>query len=116
MATSPIPQLRIALTGNSPYVGQMQPERHSRAERLEARVTPGQKALIQRAAELEGRSVTDFVVSSAQDAARRTVAAHESIALGAADSRAFVEALLTPPPVSERMRDTVRRYRGITGA
>ncbi len=93
----------------------MQPEPLSRAERLEARVTPSQKALIRRAAELEGRSVTDFVVSSAQDAARRTVAAHEAIALGTADSRAFVDALLAPLPVSERMRDTVRRYREITG-
>lgn len=86
-----------------------------RGERLEARVTPAQKLLIQRAAELEGRSVTDFVVSSAQEAARRTVAEHETIVLGAADNRAFVEAMLNPPPVNARMIDGVRRYREITG-
>ena len=87
----------------------------ARGERLEARITPGQKALIQRAAELEGRSVTDFVVASAQEAARRTVAAHDTIVLGAADSRAFVDALLDPPPVNARMKDSARRYREITG-
>ena len=86
----------------------------NRGERLEARITADQKALIQRAAELEGRSVTDYVVSSVQDAARRTVEAHDVIALSAAQTRAFVDALLHPPPVSERLRDSVRRHRAVT--
>ena len=86
-----------------------------RGNRLEARITSEQKALIQRAAELEGRSVTDFVITSVQSAAKRTLEEHEVIVLSAADSRAFVQALLEPPPVSERMRDTARRYRAMTG-
>ncbi|MGH6959741.1 MAG: DUF1778 domain-containing protein, partial [Dongiaceae bacterium] len=44
----------------------------TRAERLEARISRDQKTLFQRAAELQGRTLTDFVVSSAQDAAVRT--------------------------------------------
>ena len=87
------------------------PVDRARGERLEARITAAQKALIQRAAELEGRSVTDYVVSSVQDAAKRTVEAHDVIVLSAAQSRAFVDALLDPPPVSERLRDSVRRHR-----
>jgi uncharacterized protein (DUF1778 family) len=87
----------------------------ARGERLEARITPAQKALIQRAAELEGRSVTDYVVSSVQDAARRTVEAHEVMVLGAAQSRAFVDALLDPPPLGDRLADSVRRHRDATG-
>ena len=83
----------------------------TRGERLEARITADQKALIQRAAELEGRSVTDYVVSSVQDAARRTVEAHDILVLSAAESRAFVDALLDPPPVNDRLRDSVRRHR-----
>lgn len=86
------------------------PADRTRGERLEARITADQKALIQRAAELEGRSVTDYVVSSVQDSAKRTVEAHDVIVLSAAESRAFVDALLHPPPVSERLRDSVRRY------
>jgi len=85
-----------------------------RGERLEARITADQKALIQRAAELEGRSVTDYVVSSVQDAAKRTVEAHEVIVLSATESRAFVDALLNPPPVNPRLRDSVQRYRALT--
>ncbi len=88
----------------------------TRGERLEARITAEQKALIQRAAELEGRSVTDYVIASVQDAARRTVDAHQTIVLSAADSRAFVEALLDPPPVNVRLKDSVQRYRSVMGA
>ena len=87
----------------------------TRGERLEARITADQKALIQRAADLEGRSVTDYVVSSLQDAARRTVEAHDVTVLSAAESRAFVDALLDPPPVNDRLRDSVRRHRAMAG-
>lgn len=87
-----------------------------RSERLEARISVDQKALIQRAAELEGRSVTDFVVTSVQEAARRTLEAHDVIALSAADSRAFVDALLSPPPVNARLKDSVRLYRTATSS
>ncbi len=55
--------------------------------------------------------MTDYVVSSFQDAAKRTVEAHELIVLSAAASRSFVHALLNPPPVSVRLRDSLRRYR-----
>lgn len=44
-----------------------------RRERLEARISPEQKALLERAAALEGRSLTDFVVASAQAAAHETI-------------------------------------------
>ena len=87
-----------------------------RAERLEARVTAEQKSLIERAASLEGRSITDFVLSSLQDAARRTIEQHSQFALSVRDGEAFVEALLNPKPVNERLRDTVRLYRERTGA
>ncbi len=91
------------------------PADRTRGERLEARITADQKALIQRAAELEGRTVTDYVVSSVQDAAKRTVEAHDVIVLSAAESRAFVDAMLNPPPVDARLRDSVRRHRTATG-
>jgi uncharacterized protein (DUF1778 family) len=92
-----------------------EPIDRTRGERLEARITADQKALIQRAAELEGRSVTDYVVSSVQDAAKRTVEAHDLVVLSAAESRAFVDALLDPSPINDRLRDSVRRHRTTTG-
>jgi len=91
-----------------------QPPRR-RAERLETRVTAEQKALIEHAAALQGRSITDFVLTSVQDAAKRAIEEHQVMTLTVADSRAFVEALLDPPPPNARLKETVRRYRDITG-
>jgi uncharacterized protein (DUF1778 family) len=87
----------------------------TRAQRLEARVTAEQKTLIEHAAALQGRTVTDFVLTSVQDAARRAIEQHQQLELSVRDSQAFVDALLHPKPVNDRLRDTVRRYREITG-
>lgn len=83
----------------------------TKTARLEARITAQQKALFLRAAELTGRSLTDFVVASAQDTASRTVREHEAMRLSARDRDAFVTALLTPTAPSARLRQAVRRYR-----
>lgn len=85
-----------------------------RSERLEARVTPYQKGLIERAAALQGRSVTDFVLSSVQEAAQRAIDDYQRIDLSVKDAEAFVEALLNPKPVNDRLRETIRRYRRAT--
>jgi uncharacterized protein (DUF1778 family) len=67
-----------------------------RAERLEARITVSQKALIEHAAALQGRSVTDFVLSSVQEAAAKAIDEHQRLTLSVRDGRAFVQALATP--------------------
>lgn len=91
-------------------------QRRVRGERLETRVTADQKKLIEHAAALQGRTVTDFVLTSVQDAARRAIEDHQILDLSLRDSQAFVQALMNPQPVNERLRDTVRRYRQRTGA
>lgn len=87
----------------------------ARAERLETRVTTEQKRLIEQAAALQGRSITDFVLSSVQDAAKRAIEEHQRLELSVRDSQAFVEALLNPPPPNDRLRETVARYRRTMG-
>jgi uncharacterized protein (DUF1778 family) len=57
-------------------------DRESRNARLEARISPDLHELIKRAAELEGCTMTDFVVSAAQEAARDVVARHNRSAVG----------------------------------
>jgi uncharacterized protein (DUF1778 family) len=83
----------------------------TKLERLEARLTADQKALLQRAADLEGTSLTDFVIRSAQRAAETAIQTHESIFLTARESRAFVEALLNPPAPNAALRAAARDYR-----
>ena len=78
-------------------------------------MTAEQKSLIERAAALQGRTVTDFVLTSVQDAARRAIDEHRQLQLSVRDSEAFVDGLLNPKPINDRLRDTIRRYREATG-
>lgn len=83
----------------------------SKRERLEARVNPEQKALFQRAADLQGRTLSDFVVGSAQRAAEEVVRAHDVTVLTVRESRAFMDALLEPPAPSPRLRVAAAQYK-----
>lgn len=82
----------------------------ARGARLEARLSGEQKALFERAAMLQGRSLTDFVVSSAHEAAIRTIERMEMIRLSAEESRVFAEALIEPRRPTRRLRSAARRY------
>lgn len=86
------------------------PRSPRRAERLEARVSREQKKLLERAAALEGRSITDFVVASAQAAAVETIQRHEVITLTGRDSLAFTQALMHSPAPNEHLRVAARRH------
>lgn len=87
-----------------------------RVARLEARVTDAQKARLQRAANLSGRTLSDFVVASAEEAASKVIQAHETITLSREEQIAFVTALLNPPPPGERLRRAAAKYRRRMGS
>jgi uncharacterized protein (DUF1778 family) len=80
-------------------------------ERLEARVTPEQKALFREAANLQGVTLTDFIVSSVHQAAIRALEARHLLALSRSDQKAFVNALLHPPAPTRRLRAAWSRHR-----
>jgi uncharacterized protein (DUF1778 family) len=84
-------------------------------ERLEARVSPAMKALFQEAAALEGRSLTDFVVNSAAEAARRTIREKELLDLSQRDREVFVEALLHPPTPNTHLQRAAQHYEQVYG-
>ncbi len=86
-----------------------------RSERLEARISKAQKALFVQAADLQGRSLSDFVIASAQAAAVETVRTHDALRLSDRDRQAFVSALLTPPAPVEALERAAKRYRDRTG-
>lgn len=73
--------------------------------RLEARISTDLHSMLKRAAEIQGRTMTDFVVSAVQDAALRAIEQAEVIRLSRSDQECFATALLTPPqptPALER--------------
>ena len=87
----------------------------TRGARLQARVSAAQKGLLQYAAALCGRTLSEFVVASAPEAARRVIAEHESIRLSREEQLAFVQALLQPPAPNARLKRAAKACRG-TGA
>jgi len=88
----------------------------ARDERLEARISRDQKALFQRAAQLQGRTLTDFVIASVDDAAVRVIEETQTIRLSAEDSRVFAEALINPRRPNARLKAAAQRYLKLTGA
>jgi uncharacterized protein (DUF1778 family) len=58
----------------------VKPQENNRTARIEARIAPDALAVVRRAAEIQGRSVSDFVVTAAQEAAQKAVAETESSA------------------------------------
>ena len=89
-----------------------QPQQRSRKEqRLEARVTPEQKRLIERAATLRGTTVTEFVVASAQEAATHTIRDFEVLHLRDEAREVFVNAVLNPPAPNDAARTAAQRYK-----
>jgi uncharacterized protein (DUF1778 family) len=79
--------------------------------RLEARISGQQKRLFKRAAELQGRTLTDFVVSTLQAAASKVIQDHEVMTLSGKDREIFVAALLKPVIASGRLKKAVSRYK-----
>jgi uncharacterized protein (DUF1778 family) len=82
---------------------------------FDARLTAEQQSLIQRAADLEGRTLTDFVLRSAEAAAQRTLEERSMLVLTARESEVFVEALLHPAPPNQALRAAAKRYEKATG-
>ena len=79
--------------------------------RFDARLNEYQKLLIQRAADLEGRTMTDFVLHSAEAAAEKTIERRDILVLTARETEAFADAILNPPEPSPALLRAVREYR-----
>lgn len=78
----------------------------TRSERIEARIAPEVLATVRRAAEMQGRSLSEFVVQAAEQAAQRTIEDLQVVRLSTEDQIRFVESLLNenaePAPAMHR--------------
>lgn len=78
--------------------------------RLEAQSSPETKALIEKAAYLQGLSLNDFIVSTVQAEAVRVIQKHQTLKLSREDSEAFVDSLLNPPQLNDKIKSASVRY------
>ena len=85
--------------------------------RLEARVPRTLKQTLEKAAAVTGHStLTSYVLYTLQTSAQAVIDQHERARLSAAESKTFVEALLSPPAPKESLKTAFTRYRSKVGA
>jgi uncharacterized protein (DUF1778 family) len=89
------------------------PQQQARTTRIEARIAPDALAVVKRAAEIQGRSVSDFVVAAAEEAANRTIEQAHIIRLSLEDQRRFAEAILNPPAPNKALRRAAKAYKAL---
>ena len=82
-----------------------------RSQRLEARISREGLAVVKRAAELQGRSLSDFVVSAAQEAAARAIEETTILRLSLEGQRAFAEAIANPPDTAPGFEKAISAHR-----
>jgi uncharacterized protein (DUF1778 family) len=89
--------------------------RRTRGTRLEFRVDAETKRLVERAAALEGRSLTDFCLIALAHASRETINRQETLVLSERDRAAFFDALVRPSLPNARLRRAFASATRITG-
>jgi uncharacterized protein (DUF1778 family) len=90
------------------------PKRSSTAKalaRLDFRIAPENKQVIEKAATLNGQSVSDFAVSTLLKSAREVLEHHGQTTLSNRDRDIFLEMLDNPPQPNEALRRAVKDYR-----
>jgi len=83
--------------------------------RLEARLPHDVMARLKRAAEIQGRTLTDFVVAAADEAACRAIQETDIIRLSIEGQRQIAAAILNPPAPTPAFKRAAKRYRQLYG-
>jgi len=83
--------------------------------RLEARLPHDVMARLKRAAEIQGRTLTDFVVAAADEAACRAIQETDIIRLSIEGQRQIAAAILNPPAPTPAFKRAAKRYRQLFG-
>ncbi|GAA0329976.1 hypothetical protein GCM10009087_45210 [Sphingomonas oligophenolica] len=89
------------------------PQPSSRSARIEARIAPEVLAAVKRAAEIEGRSISDFIVDAARHAAERTIEEAQIIRLSLADQERVANVLANPPASSPALERAMAAHRDL---
>lgn len=85
--------------------------RRTRGSRLGFRVDAQTKKLVERAAALERRSLTDFCLTALTKATHDAMTRHETLVLSDRDRKMFFDALVNPPKPNARLRRAFRSAR-----
>lgn len=80
--------------------------------RFDVRILKEQKILFERAAQLGGyRSLTEFLVSTAQEKAKTIIAEKEQIIASEKDREIFFDTLMNPPVANAALVKAAKKYK-----
>jgi len=78
-------------------------------------MSPDDLAVVKRAAEIQGRSVSEFIVDAAQQLAHKTIEETTVMRLSVEDQRLIMESILDPPEPTEALRRAFEAHRKLFG-
>ena len=87
----------------------LKPKEHK--TRFDARIPESQKALFEKAAGLAGyRTLTDFLISSAQEKANAILEQHSAILTSLKDKEVFFDSIVNPSKPNESLKKAFKNY------
>jgi len=89
---------------------------NTQTARLEARLPAHVHAMLKRAAEIQGRTLTDFVVNASSEAARQTIESNDIISLSLKDQRLFADSIINPPEPNAALTRAFAKHRELFGS
>jgi len=87
----------------------------SSTARLEARISKELHTALKRAARLQNRTMTDFVIEAVQTATNKAIEQSEILRLSIEDQERFVQAFLNPPKPSPALKRAISRHSKLIG-
>lgn len=82
-----------------------------KTERVTARISENVYYTLDQAASILGATLNQFLVQSAFEKAQRVIEHERIITLSEEDTRLFFDAVENPPPLNEKLRRTIERYK-----
>lgn len=74
-------------------------------------MTPEVRKLLRRAAEMQGRTVSEFVLTAAHDAALKTISDMQIVRVSLETQEKFAAALLNAPEPPGRLKRAIKEHR-----
>jgi len=84
---------------------------HTRDERLDLRISADMKALVMRAAEMTGMTMSAFMIESVRERATKLIEQQEQIVLSDEARDVFLNTLANPPAPNTKLRRAAKKYR-----
>jgi len=84
--------------------------------RIGARISPELHQMFKRAADIQGRTLTDFLITSAREAALRAIKENDIISLSLKDQEKIADSLLIPYEINSSLHKAIRNHNDLIKA